>query len=60
VVARHRGAIVQLVVADVAREDDVARLFKTAGPVDHVVLTRLTRLARTSRSRTSTWKPAGG
>jgi NAD(P)-dependent dehydrogenase (short-subunit alcohol dehydrogenase family) len=38
-VAQHRNASVQVVVADVAREDDVRRLFKNAGRVDHVVLT---------------------
>jgi NAD(P)-dependent dehydrogenase (short-subunit alcohol dehydrogenase family) len=37
--ARHPGAAVAVTAADVSREDDVARLFKDAGPVDHVVLT---------------------
>jgi NAD(P)-dependent dehydrogenase (short-subunit alcohol dehydrogenase family) len=37
--SRCRPAALRMVTADVAREDDVQRLFKDAGPVDHVVLT---------------------
>jgi NAD(P)-dependent dehydrogenase (short-subunit alcohol dehydrogenase family) len=37
--SRHRHATLQLVVADASREEDVERLFKDAGPVEHVVLT---------------------
>jgi NAD(P)-dependent dehydrogenase (short-subunit alcohol dehydrogenase family) len=39
VVSRFPGARIQTVVADISQEDDVQRLFKMAGPVDHVVLT---------------------
>ena len=38
-VSRYRRATLRVVAADVSREDDVERLFKDAGPVDHVVLT---------------------
>ena len=38
-VSRQPHAILRTIVADVSREDDVERLFKDAGPVDHVVLT---------------------
>jgi NAD(P)-dependent dehydrogenase (short-subunit alcohol dehydrogenase family) len=37
--SRQPQAALRTVVADVSREDDVERLFKDAGPVDHVVLT---------------------
>lgn len=37
--SRHRTAALQIVAADVAREEDMERLFKSTGPVDHVVLT---------------------
>jgi NAD(P)-dependent dehydrogenase (short-subunit alcohol dehydrogenase family) len=37
--SRHPGAPLRMMAADVSREDDVQRLFKDAGPVDHVVLT---------------------
>jgi len=37
--SRQPRAALQVAAADVSREDDVARLFKDAGPVDHVVLT---------------------
>jgi NAD(P)-dependent dehydrogenase (short-subunit alcohol dehydrogenase family) len=38
-VSAHRPSILHAVAADVSREDDVQRLFKSTGPVDHVVLT---------------------
>jgi NAD(P)-dependent dehydrogenase (short-subunit alcohol dehydrogenase family) len=38
-VSASRHLTLQVVVADVSREDDVERLFKDTGPVDHVVLT---------------------
>ena len=38
-VSRHRHATLRLVVADASREENVERLFKDAGPVEHVVLT---------------------
>ena len=55
--SRHPDAPLRVIATDVSREDDVQRLFKDTGPVDHVVLTAADATDLSSGSRASTWPP---